>query len=72
MPRKGQSAAIPTRERRVSLRSAGLRPVRLWLPDTRSAVFRERCERESLSLANDPHEDEVLDWIAMVSDFNAS
>jgi hypothetical protein len=42
--------------------------VQLWLPDTSSESFRRKCERESLSLANDPHDAEVLDWIAEAAD----
>jgi hypothetical protein len=53
---------------RESLRAAGLRPVQIWVPDTRSANFREKCERESLSLAADPLEAETLAWIAEVAD----
>lgn len=44
----------------------------LCLPDVSSESFRRMCERESLSLTNDPHEAEVLDWIAKVSDSDAS
>jgi len=53
---------------RDSLRAAGLKPVQLWIPDTRSESFRQRCERESLSLAHDPQEAETLAWIAEVAD----
>jgi hypothetical protein len=50
------------------LRAAGLKPVQIWIPDTRSESFRKRCERECLSLATDPHEAETLAWIAEVAD----
>ena len=64
------SSAITERVRkhRESLRAAGLRPVQLWLPDTALESFRQKCERESLSLTNDPHEAEVLAWIAEAAD----
>jgi hypothetical protein len=42
--------------------------VRLWLPDTRSGAFREKCERESLSLAGDPHEADELARIAKAAE----
>jgi hypothetical protein len=42
--------------------------VQLWLPDTSSESFRRKCERESLSLTNDPLEAETLAWIAEVAD----
>jgi len=56
------------RKHREHLRANGLRPVQLWLPDTSSDSFRRKCKQESLSLVNDPHEAEVLDWIAEVAD----
>jgi hypothetical protein len=60
----GSAITERVRKHRESLRAAGLRPVQLWLPDTSSESFRQKCERESLSLASDPHEAEVLAWIA--------
>jgi hypothetical protein len=68
MPRKRQSAALPARKRHTSLRAEGLRPVQLWLPDTRAAAFREKCEQESRSLSGDPHEAEILARIAKAVD----
>jgi hypothetical protein len=59
---------IRVRKHRESLRAAGLKPVQLWLPDTALEAFRKKCAQESLSLTNDPHEAEILDWIAEVSD----
>ena len=49
-------AAVTERVRRHrdSLRAAGLKPVQLWIPDTRVESFRQQCERESLSLTSDP------------------
>lgn len=39
------------RERRDALRVAGLRPVQLWLPDTRAPGFAEECRRQALLVA---------------------
>ncbi len=36
---------------RDALREAGLRPVQLWVPDTRRAGFAEECERQSRQAA---------------------
>ena len=33
--------------RRDKLRALGLRPVQIWLPDTRAAGFAEECARQS-------------------------
>ena len=64
----GSAITQRVRKHREQLRAAGLRPVELWLPDTTLESFRKKCERESLSLANDPHESEILDWMAEVAD----
>lgn len=56
------------RQHRASLRAAGLRPVQIWVPDTRRPGFAEECRRQSLALRDDPHEREILDWIEAVSD----
>ena len=35
-------------KRRDALRMAGLRPVEIWVPDTRRAGFADECRRQSL------------------------
>ena len=39
------------RRRREALRSAGLRPIQLWVPDTRLPGFLEECRRQSRIVA---------------------
>jgi hypothetical protein len=43
--------ATPTAERvqkrRTALRKAGLRPIQLWVPDTRRPEFADECRRQS-------------------------
>ena len=56
------------RKHRAALRAAGLKPVQLWLPDTRSASFQKQCAYESLLVAGDPLEAEILSQIAEVAD----
>jgi len=53
---------------RAALRASGLRPVQIWVPDTRRAGFAEECRRQSLSLRNNAHERETLEQLAAVSD----
>ncbi|MBK6616882.1 MAG: antitoxin MazE family protein [Nitrosomonas sp.] len=36
---------------RDALRMAGLRPVQIWVPDTRHPGFAEECRRQSLLVA---------------------
>ena len=46
---------VPTSERvqkrRDALRAAGLRPVQIWVPDTRRPGFADECRRQSLLVA---------------------
>ncbi|MDZ7844369.1 MAG: antitoxin MazE family protein [Anaerolineales bacterium] len=56
------------RRRREALRSAGLRPVQIWVPDTRRPGFAEEARRQSLLLRDDPKEQATLDWIDEVAD----
>ena len=38
-------------KRRDKLRAAGLRPVQIWVPDTRRPGFAAECRRQSLMVA---------------------
>ena len=53
---------------RAGLRAAGLRPIQIWVPDTRRRGFAAECRRQSKALANDPHEAKVLEWLAEAAD----
>jgi hypothetical protein len=39
---------------RVRMRAQGLRPIQLWVPDTRSPKFAAECRRQSELLARSP------------------
>ncbi|WP_429474079.1 antitoxin MazE family protein [Paraburkholderia sp. WSM4175] len=56
------------RNHRNALRAAGLRPVQIWVPDTRRAGFAEECRRQSLRLREDPHEAGTLDFWEAAAD----
>lgn len=53
---------------RDALREAGLRPLQIWVPDTRREGFAEECRRQSLSIQNDAAEQDNLDWLETVAD----
>ena len=38
-------------KRRVALRAAGLRPVQIWVPDTRRPGFAAECRRQAALVA---------------------
>lgn len=48
------------RKRRDALRLAGLRPVQIWVPDTRVPGFVEECRRQSRLVAAADAADEDL------------
>ena len=54
------------RQHRTALRAAGLRPVQIWVPDTRRKGFARECRRQSRALRNDPNEQTTLRWLAKV------
>lgn len=64
--------ARPTSERvqqhRDALRQAGLRPIQIWVPDTRRMDFIEAARRQSRLLQDDPAETEMLDWMSSAAD----
>lgn len=45
---------------RAGLRAAGLRPVQIWVPDTRRPGFAENCRRQSLRAAAADRQDADL------------
>ncbi len=64
-PKKKPVPAIKRmKDYRARLRAAGLRPVTLWLPDTKSPAFQAEMRRQSRALAaHDLAGDEMLKWI---------
>ena len=53
---------------RSRMRAQGLRPVQVWVPDTRSPQVVAEWRRQSLALAADPAERDILDWIEDATD----
>ena len=62
------NTAERVQKHRQSLRDAGLRPIQIWVPDTRRAGFVEECKRQSLLLQGDALEAETLEWLESVAD----
>ena len=55
---------------RARLRAAGLRPVQLWLPDTRDPKFLAAARAQARRLAaGDPAGDEMMEFIEATSDW---
>ena len=49
------TGAQRVRRRRDKLRAAGLRPVQIWVPDTRSPSFAEECARQARIVRDSEH-----------------
>jgi hypothetical protein len=56
--------AVRVQKRRSALRMAGLRPVQIWVPDTRRPDFAAECRRQSqLASQADAADVDMLDFI---------
>jgi hypothetical protein len=45
------NTATRVQQHRERLRRAGLRPIQIWVPDTRGAGFAAECRKQSLTVA---------------------
>ncbi len=64
-----RSSADKVRAHRARLRAMGLRPVQFWLPDMDSPDFIAEARRQSLLVAQSPHEAEDQAFIDAISDW---
>jgi Protein of unknown function (DUF3018) len=66
------AVAVRVQNRRAALRMAGLRPVQIWVPDTRRSDFAAECMRQSTLIArSDAADSDMLDLMdAAISDSN--
>lgn len=55
---------------RADLRKRGLRPIQIWVPDTRAPGFAEEARRQSRLVAAEDDFDEVMDFIERDSVFD--
>ena len=60
MSRMPQANTNAVRQHRSRLRAKGLRPVQLWLPDTRSPRFAAQVAHDIAALARLSPEDEAM------------
>ena len=51
-------------KRRALLRASGLRPLQIWVPDTRRLGFAEECRRQSMVVARADLDDADLEAFA--------
>jgi surfactin synthase thioesterase subunit len=74
MTRPASKSASPSRQKvrahRERLRRQGLRPIQIWVPDTRAPGFAEEAHRQSLLVARSQHERDDQSFIDSVSDLD--
>ena len=66
---KPKPSRVKVREHRERLRSQGLRPIQIWVPDVRTPSFRSEAHRQSLAVATSAHAREDQAFIDAVSDW---
>jgi hypothetical protein len=66
---KFKSTRVKVREHRERLRSQGLRPIQIWVPDVRAPSFRSEAHRQSLAVAASVRAREDQAFIDAVSDW---
>jgi len=54
-PHRSETSREKVKAHRERLRRQGLRPVQIWVPDTRSPTFAAEALRQSLAVAQSPH-----------------
>ena len=64
----GSTTSERVQKHRDALRAAGMRPVQIWVPDTRRETFAMECQRQSRLLKSDAHEAQTMDWLGAVAD----
>jgi len=67
-----KSSRDKVRAYRQRLRSQGLRPIQIWVPDVRTKAFKAEARRQSLLISQSTFEPEDQAFIDAVSDFDAS
>ncbi len=68
--RKSASSRDKVRSHRARLRAQGLRPIQIWVPDTRSAEFAAEAHRQSRLVAESPYAAEDQAFVDAISEFN--
>lgn len=67
--RGAKSTRVKVQEHRDRLRSQGLRPIQIWVPDVRASSFKTEAHRQSLAVAKSKHARKDQAFIDSVSDW---
>ena len=64
-----KSSKLKVQEHRERLRSQGLRPIQIWVPDVRSPAFKKAAHEQSLAVASSEQEKDDQAFIDSISDW---
>ena len=64
---KRQTSREKVHNHRERLRAKGLRPIQIWVPDTRTSAFKAEAHRQSLLVARSRHARQDQDFIDAIS-----
>ena len=66
---KPKPSRVKVQEHRERLRSQGLRPIQIWVPDVRAPSFRSEAHRQSMAVAASARARDDQAFIDAVSDW---
>ena len=67
-PKAPAASRDKVRAHRVRMRARRLRPIQIWVPDTRTALFRAEAHRQSLAVARGKADADDQAFVDAVSD----
>lgn len=70
MAERPKSSREKVRAHRERLRSQGLRPIQIWVPDVRARSFKAEAHRQSLAVAENAHAQDDQAFIDSVSELD--
>lgn len=70
LPKTTQATNEKVRRHRARLREQGLRPLQVWVPDTRTQGFAEEARRQSLAVAASAHAEADQRFVDAISEFD--
>lgn len=65
---KRKTTRTKVQAHRDRLRAQGLRPIQIWVPDTRSKAFAAEAHRQALAIARSEHEADDQAFVDSISE----
>ena len=69
-PKSSRATNDKVRRHRARLREQGLRPLQVWVPDTRTPGFAEEARRQSLAVAASAHAEADQRFVDAISELD--